>query len=74
MNPSDAAEIVRQVSASADYRYLILPMLYLDPGTGSLVFQWVVAGLVGGAFAIKMFGRRIAGLFKRKPAEDDSDA
>jgi hypothetical protein len=53
-----------------------LPALaYLDPGTGSLVFQWVIAGVVGGALGIKLFARRIAGAFKGRsgrPAEDEA--
>jgi hypothetical protein len=36
---------------------------YLDPGTGSYMFQLLIAGLIGGAFAIKMTWRRIKGFF-----------
>lgn len=50
---------------------------YLDPGTGSYVFQVLIAGLVGAAFGIKMFWRRIKGffmrLFGRKPAAEGED-
>jgi hypothetical protein len=37
---------------------------YLDPGTGSMILQAVVAGALGSAFAIKMFWQRIVGFFK----------
>jgi len=42
---------------------------YIDPGSGSFIFQVVVGGLLGAAFAIKTFWRRILGFFSRKPRE-----
>lgn len=30
-------------------------LAYLDPGTGSLIFQLLIASLVAGGFAIKIF-------------------
>jgi hypothetical protein len=42
---------------------------YLDPGTGSYILQMIVAGLLGAAFAVRMFWARIkrffAGVFSR---------
>jgi hypothetical protein len=41
---------------------LLLPTsahAYLDPGTGSYVIQMIIAGLLGAAFAIKMYWLRI---------------
>jgi len=61
--------------------YLAFPPFvyaYLDPGTGSYILQLLVAGLVGGAFVIKMFWSRIQSFFRRlfsrgeKP-EDETD-
>lgn len=47
---------------------------YLDPGTGSYVFQVLVGALLGGAFAIKMFWRNIktfiSGVFGKTNTED----
>lgn len=47
---------------------------YLDPGTGSYIFQMVVAGLLGAAFAVKMSWVRIKGflarVFSRGPSND----
>lgn len=47
---------------------------YLDPGTGSYLFQILIAALVGGLFAVKLFWGKIAaffsGLFGKKPAAD----
>jgi len=36
---------------------------YLDPGTGSYVLQMVIAGIVGGMFALKLCYRRIVKFF-----------
>lgn len=32
---------------------------YIDPGTGSYILQIVIAGLVGAAFTLKLFWKRI---------------
>ena len=32
---------------------------YLDPGTGSYIFQVFVAALIGGLFTIKIYWRKI---------------
>lgn len=40
---------------------------YLDPGTGSYVFQILIAGAIGGSIAFKSGWKRIIELFKRKP-------
>ncbi|MGE0171400.1 MAG: hypothetical protein AB7T49_01385 [Oligoflexales bacterium] len=38
---------------------------YIDPGTGSLALQMIIAGLLSGMFAIKMFWARLKDQFKR---------
>jgi hypothetical protein len=38
---------------------------YLDPGTGSYIFQLLIAGAVGLAFVIKVFWGRIKGFFAK---------
>lgn len=45
---------------------------YLDPGTGSYVLQLLVAGALGGLFAVKTFWRQLVSFFtnlfsKKKP-------
>lgn len=45
---------------------------YIDPGTGSIILQAVVAGVVGAAIAVKLFWHRLLkffGLRKGTPAE-----
>jgi hypothetical protein len=39
---------------------------YLDPGSGSILIQVLVAGLLGGAFLIKTYWRKLTSLFTRK--------
>jgi hypothetical protein len=36
---------------------------YIDPGTGSYLFQLLIAALLGAGFAIKAFRMRLAGFF-----------
>jgi hypothetical protein len=38
---------------------------YIDPGTGSYIFQLILAALLGAGFAIRAFRSRIADLFSR---------
>ena len=38
---------------------------YLDPGTGSLVIQVLIAAGVGAAVAVKVFWKRIAAFLRR---------
>jgi hypothetical protein len=52
--------------------YFIAPNMlhaYLDAGTGSYMVQIIIAFAAGGAFAIKIFWRRIYGFIKRTPAK-----
>ena len=41
---------------------------YVDPGTGSYVFQVVIGALLGAAVAVKVFWHRLVGFVTRKPA------
>ena len=40
-------------------------LAYLDPGTGSLILQFIVGGTLGAALMLKIFWRKIVGLFSR---------
>ena len=50
---------------------------YLDPGTGSFILQMLLAGLVGGIVAIKIFWRsiklKLSSLFSKKQKKQDDD-
>ena len=39
---------------------------YIDPGTGSLVIQFIVGGIVGLSVLIKIFWSKIVRIFNRK--------
>ncbi len=45
------------------------PSLYLDPGSGSFLLQLLLAALLGGAFAVKVYWRKIKALFTGKKEE-----
>jgi hypothetical protein len=51
---------------------------YIDPGTGSYVFQLLIAGLLGAAFTAKVFWKRIAafltGVTKRSNSSKGDDS
>ncbi len=47
---------------------------YIDMGTGSLIFQMLVAGIVGAGFTIKMYWHALKQRVNRllgRPVEDD---
>jgi hypothetical protein len=47
---------------------------YIDPGTGSYVFQLLVAGVFALSFAIKVYWRRLRSFFgHRAPGKDEDD-
>ena len=48
------------------------PEKYLDPGTGSMLIQIVLAALLGAGVATKIFWRNIKALFTGKKASDAS--
>jgi membrane protein implicated in regulation of membrane protease activity len=52
--------------------FLLVPLAsvfaYVDPGTGSMIVQVVIAALVGGAAFIGVFWRK---LFRRRRDQDD---
>ena len=55
----------------------VLPLLtggvseYIDPGTGSLIIQIVIAGFVGGVFLLKVYWRRVKAWFSRGKKDDE---
>ena len=49
------------------------PMAYLDPGTGSLIIQLVLAGLLGFAVAVRIYWKKIVALINRNKNVDVLD-
>ena len=43
---------------------------YLDPGSGSLLFQLLVGGVLSGLFAIKLYYKKIKSFFNKKNIDD----
>ena len=49
------------------------PRAYLDPGSGSILLQLLVAGILGGLFAARAFWGKIKAKLTRKPQEDPEE-
>lgn len=49
-------------------------LLYIDPGSGSLIVQAIIGGVLGVAFFFKDLKRRAVALFGKKKESDDTDA
>jgi hypothetical protein len=47
---------------------------YVDPGTGSFVFQAIVGGILAVGLALKMFWRRIVAFVLRRRSTPDEHA
>lgn len=46
---------------------------YLDPGTGSLMLQMMIAGILGGLATIKLYWYRIKSFFGKDVDKSDSE-
>lgn len=46
-------------------------LAYLDPGSGSFILQLLIAGLLGGAFIVKTYWRKIISFFRGQPQETE---
>jgi len=44
---------------------------YLDPVTGSIIWQAVVGGFLAASLAIRLYWRKIRSLFSKKDAKSD---
>lgn len=49
---------------------MVLPLLYLDPGSGSLIAQMLAAGVLGAGVLIKVYWNKIKGIFTKKPKDE----
>jgi len=47
---------------------------YLDPGSGSMMLQLLLAGVAGVALAAKMFWRRILAYFRRSKSNHSNNS
>ncbi len=46
---------------------------YLDPGTGSFVFQMIVGAILGGLFTIKLYFKKIKNFLKQAFVKTDEE-
>jgi hypothetical protein len=49
---------------------LIVPR-YIDPGSGSIIFQAVAAGAMAVGLTMKVYWRRFTGIFRRSKPEHE---
>ncbi len=49
------------------------PLAYLDPGSGSIIVQVLIAGLMAVAVFIKIFWKKIKALFTRTSVKSQDD-
>ena len=46
---------------------------YLDPGSGSFLFQIIIGGILSAMFAIKLYFRKIKNFFSKKNIQKDNN-
>lgn len=46
---------------------------YIDPGSGSLILQGIIAGLAMGFYTIKIYWYKIKSFITRKPKNEEND-
>ncbi len=49
------------------------PPAYLDPGSGSFLLQLLLAGILGGLFAVRAFWGRLKNKISRKDESDQDE-
>lgn len=55
------------------FRLLVKPYLYLDPGSGSMLIQIIIAAVLGAGVAIRVFWKNIKAFFAGKKSSDVSE-
>lgn len=70
--PLVCADGVRQEYEEGDFMLNVTPnFAYIDPGTGSLIIQVLVASLLGGLFTLKIYWKRVKAFFSRIRNKND---
>lgn len=49
-------------------------LAYIDPGTGSVLIQGIIAAVAAVGVTVKLYWHRLIGLFRRKTGEDADPA
>jgi hypothetical protein len=55
------------------FQLLTASLGYLDPGSGSFILQLVIASLLGGAFIVKSYWKKIKGFFTSRSSKNGDD-
>ena len=57
----------------ACFSLIVIPTAnaYIDPGSGSFIFQMIVGAALGVTFGVKLFWRRIRSFFSRSPSKEE---
>ncbi|MXU66437.1 hypothetical protein [Oceanomicrobium pacificus] len=64
--------VTRLSLASLAYVLLTMPAhAYIDPVTGSILFQAIAGGFAAALVAIKSFREKVFGFFRKKPEPQD---
>jgi hypothetical protein len=50
----------------------LIPLMYLDPGSGSMIIQLIIAGILGAIFLLRGYWQKLFQKF-RKPKDKDED-
>ncbi len=71
-----AAYLATATSALGASTVVHRPPAYLDPGSGSFLLQLLVAGILGGLFAMRAFWGRLKNriLREREAREDETES
>jgi hypothetical protein len=51
----------------------LISLLYLDPSSGSILLQLILASLLGIGVAVRIFWRKIRGVFNKSSQSTESD-
>lgn len=63
--------VVAALTVAFSVLWLPAANAYVDPGSGSFLFQAAIGALLAAGVAVKVFWGRIAGVFRRKDAPND---
>ena len=55
------------------FNLFLKPIFYLDPGSGSILIQIIVATILGALIAIRVFWSRLIARFKGGPRQAEQD-
>lgn len=71
-----AGQVTTLALLTVGFFLLVLPTAgaYIDPGSGSFVFQVLVGSMLAAGMAIKVYWRRIVGFLFRTRSESRDDA